>query len=313
MPTEKTSEPIFIIACPRSGTTILATILNRHPNIATAPETHFFNLISKLDYTWNKLTDNDIHSLLNQSRIIDLIKVAELDKELLAQELLVMPKRNQKAFFDLLIKHFLVKKDKARLCEKTPQHLRNVDEILALYPKAKFLHLIRDGRSVVNSLLKMPWRPAGLVNNARFWLQNIRLGEKFTRKYEGTSLLTIRFEDIMIKPEETIMQVCNFIGEEYSDSLLDTNLKDNIFPSWENNWKHKSTQQLDSKRVNAWSDEMTTEDKTILEWMLSSTLIKYGYTNKRAKLNFKSAVKLSGEYIELAIRKLYRGATNLIN
>ena len=71
----------------------------------------------------------------------------------------------------------LKQNDSARFfCEKTPQHLRSVDKILKYYPKAKFVHVIRDGRDVVNSLLKMPWRPDGLINNARFWKKFVRLG-----------------------------------------------------------------------------------------------------------------------------------------
>jgi len=312
-----TENPIFIVGCPRSGTTILAAILNAHPEIATATETHFFNYISQeKKYDWKNFTEKHFELFLDESRIVDFFTLSKISKEDLrlkfrALKLSSKPEHNKKEVFNILINALVQKKEKQLFCEKTPQHLQNVDEIMKLYPQAKIIHLIRDGRDTVNSLMKMPWRPDGLLNNSRFWQTYIKLGQRLENKLDKENFLTVKYEDLLRQPQDIIKSICGFISVEFTDSMITRDSKEaqgseNIFSDWESSWKHKSLEEIDSTRIGAWEKELDVEDQRILNWHQAKVLKTLGYETEKVKLEFNTQVKLGAEYLKLSSKKVLR-------
>lgn len=321
---ESKESPIFIVACPRSGTTILASILNSHSLIATATETHFFNYITKQKkYNWKNFDQKQFAMILEESRIVDFFTLSKISKEELMAKFDITKfshdiNENKKTVFNFLITALAEKKQKQLFCEKTPQHLLNLDEILELYPNAKIIHIVRDGRDVVNSLLKMPWRPDGLLNNSRFWKFYIRLGKKYEKKLEKHKFKTIRFEDLLGNPEATIKGVCDFLEIHYEETMLvrsGQNRKDfeNIFSDWESSWKHKSVEEIDSTRVGAWKKELSAEDQLILNWHQRKLLLDLGYEAESIAMNFDTRIKVFLKYLDLFIKKFFRVLSFAIN
>ena len=219
---------VFVVGCPRSGTTKLTELLNSHPEIFGSSETHFFNIDwgfsflnnSSIDLLKDISEENLHHSLKDfyeHYRIKDFLELAGIDsfrvtqlcKVLLENAELEVREQSLETFKQILFTALMqASKEKAPnktiFCEKTPQHLQNVEEIHKLFPSAKFIHVKRDGRDVVNSLLKMPWRPAGLINNARFWRKYARLGEKLENalldKKLKKNIISIKFEELLENP-----------------------------------------------------------------------------------------------------------------
>lgn len=324
----KCENPIFIVGCPRSGTTVLASLLNRHPNIASGTETHFFNYVSKNNYHWGHFNTENLSKLLEESRVIDFIKLAELDKNKIIEDFkeydltnidnnLTHEEQSKKTVFNLLMENFLEQKGKSRFCEKTPNHLQNAVEIVKLYPQAKIIYLVRDGRDTVNSLLKMPWRPTGLVNNARFWSQYVKLGNRIEAKLESSpehNLLQIRYESLLEEPETTLKTICDFIHEAYDPIMLDDNQDgENIFSNWETSWKHKSRESLDSTRIGASQKELSNDDLAILNHILRNDLLQLGYPVPPTELNYRQYLKMISEYLFILWRKIIRTIFSIIN
>lgn len=323
----KCKNPIFIIGCPRSGTTVLASILNRHSQIASATETHFFNFIAKNNYKWDDFDLNAFKRFLEESRITDFTNLLQADSVSLIDKftnykttedetLLESNEFHKKQVFDILMNTLLEKRHKKRFCEKTPQHLNNVNEILKLYPQAKFVHLVRDGRDTVNSLLKMPWRPDGLVNNARFWIQYIKLGQELNKQAEAlvNNLLTVKYENLLKQPNETIKLICEFIDEKFEPQMLQESQADiEIFSPWESTWKHKSSQDLDASRIGAWSRELSMDDQIILNYLLRKELLALSYPVPELQLNLRQRFKIATEYADIAWRKIVRTVFHVIN
>ncbi|MBT6843919.1 MAG: hypothetical protein HOA17_09035 [Candidatus Melainabacteria bacterium] len=319
------TNPIFVIGCPRSGTTLLASILNRHSQIASGPETHFFDFVSRRNINWKEFTLTGFTKLLAESRIQDFIQAAGISKEKLIknykqdpqskyQSKLEIDQFYKKEVFDLLMNSFLDQKAKSRFCENTPQHLYNIEEILTLYPQAKFVHLIRDGRDTTRSLMQMPWRPKGLVNNARFWVRNLKEVSRTINKLGTDSILEIRYEELVTKPEQSLELICDFIEEKYEASLFD-NSEDQaaIFSNWESGWKQKTRSKLNTDSINSWQTELDEDQQAILNSYLKDILAGLGYESKTNKLNIKQKIKLGFEFSTIAWRKLIRSVLNFLN
>jgi len=319
------TNPIFIIGCPRSGTTLLANMLNRHSQIASGTETHFFDFVSRRNYNWKEFTLTSFTQLLAESRIQDFIQAAGISKEKLIknykqdpqskyQSTLEIDQFYKKEVFDILMNSFLDSRSKTRLCENTPQHLYYVEEILTLYPQAKFIHLIRDGRDTTRSLMQMPWRPNGLLNNARFWVQNLKEASKVINKLGTDSILEIRYEELVLKPEDSLKQICDFLEEQYQPDLLD-NSKDQatIYSTWESSWKQKTRTKLNTDSINSWQTELDKDSQALLNWYLKDILTGLGYEVQETKLTNKQRLKLGLEYLAICWRKLLRIILNFVN
>jgi predicted MPP superfamily phosphohydrolase len=306
--------PIFIVACPRSGTTVLAALLNKHSNIASATETHFFNYVSKLKifkkFTKQAYCRNFLSEIFAEPRIADFCEVSGISRDEFAKALepYLGQKLSDKVFFDLIMSLFLTKKHKPRFCEKTPQHLLCVNKILELYPKAKIIHVVRDGRDVVNSLLKMPWRPKGLLNNARFWIRYARLGQQLNHQYSEAkeNFMSIRYEDLLLNTEKLLREILSFVEEAYEEGILDKNFQEKIFASWENEWKHKSAEGIDPSRIGAYRKELSLSDQAALNSILKKTLIKLKYVPDQDSGGLVNKIRIINEYSRLICGKFFR-------
>ncbi len=307
--------PVFIVACPRSGTTKLASLLNKHSLVAAATETHFFNHVSKLscfDIKGNlKLESDSLAKFFAEPRVLDFLAVSQLKQEDFAAALMAhgATELSRKQVFDTMMAALLKVKAKTVFCEKTPQHLQNLNEILVLYPEAKFIHLLRDGRDVVSSLIKMPWRPPGLINNARFWQRYIKLGEAAQRHIPLANLQTYKYEDLLLEPEATLKSICEFIGIEFEVALLGTSSAEPVFATWEAEWKHKASQDLDPSRIGAWREELDADSAAIVNCFLAPTIKRLGYTvsgERVHRLTIKRCIIIAVEYMLLALSRLLR-------
>ncbi len=308
--------PVFIVACPRSGTTKLASLLNKHSAVASATETHFFNHVSRLscfaDSGDLSLEPANLSQFFAEPRVQDYLQVSNLSQSELAAAFLTVAEAKsitKKQVFDIMVSEFLKAKSKTIFCEKTPQHLQNVNEIHLLYPDARFIHLIRDGRDVVSSLIKMPWRPPGLINNARFWQRYIKLGEAATRALPADRFLTVRYEDLLMEPESTLKTICAFIGIGYEPGIVSSSSTEPIFANWEAEWKHKASQAIDTSRIGAWREELTPDAAAILNGFLSPTIKKLGYTvsgERVHQLTIKHRLIIAAEYTILGLTKTLR-------
>ena len=130
---------LFIGGSPRSGTTLLRVLLDSHPSIRCGADTHVLQnlmiLYWRLSLPYEKIR----------------LKLAGIDQNLLYSAMrnfmLEIIQNHQKKFVDMKTKDILY-------CNKDPLLMNNAIVIQKLFPKAKFIHIVRDGRAVVNSLIK---------------------------------------------------------------------------------------------------------------------------------------------------------------
>lgn len=306
------SKPIFIVACPRSGTTILASFLNSHSQIASSIETHFFNFVSK-QYQWGNFDQAQFDLLLKESRIVDLLNQAKLPKSNLNEAFTELKIKNKKNIFDLLMQGFLKSKNKIRLCEKTPQHLWYVDEILDLYPDAKIIYMIRDGRNTVSSLMKMPWRPRGLIRNAKFWQRYVNFGTKLKERYKNQTqnFYQIKFEELLTQPQESLQRLTSFLELDFELSMIKGS--ENIFSNWEATWKYKASMEIDTGRIEAWRKDLNEQEQNIINWKLGAKLRQLSYLAQNNQLNLDDYLFIASEYFDLYTKKSIQIFTDLIN
>ena len=169
-------EPIFIGGCGRSGTTLLLSMLSAHKDIFAVPiETAAFNI-------W----DEGEKYPRNYHRLCRSIL------------------RNK------------VPNSAVRWLEKTPANVLNFLRINDFYSgKAKFIHIVRDGRDVTTSI--HPKAPDRFWVPIERWILTVNKGLDML---QHPNVLTIKYEELTNETEETVRKICSFLSLEYSDDIV---------------------------------------------------------------------------------------------
>jgi hypothetical protein len=222
---------VFIVGCPRSGTTLLQRIVNAHPQIAVTPETQwlprFFN--QQVGCTpEGRVTPDLVPQLLEHPRFADLgISRPELERLLGNGE-----PATYAGFVSGLFDRYGQAQGKPLAGDKTPGYVRKIRILHALWPRAKFVHLIRDGRDVCLSTLDWKrkadrladlyptWAEEPVVTAALWWDEHVRRGRKQGRRLGGRLYYEIRYEALVARPEEECARLCAFLGVPYDPAML---------------------------------------------------------------------------------------------
>ena len=271
--------PVFLVGAPRSGTTMLAVLLDRHSNIAMPPETQFYSKFVP-EFEGN-IQDKSSEEIVNSALEFHRIKDLKLENEIV----LSCFRKYGKTFPSLLraiLETYALKQGKLHPGEKSPRHLEHAQTILNSYPLAKIVCILRDGRDMVQSMLKVPWtdseNPRSLGKYCVRWTDYCQLAIKFVRQYP-TRFILVKYENILINPEEELKKLCEFIGEKFEPTQLNPDFNSAVVPDWENNWKKKALLGLDPKRIEAWRKINDKNQIWFMNSMMGSMLKHMGYVD----------------------------------
>jgi len=262
--------PIFIVGAPRSGTSLLRNMLNRHPDISMCRETGFFHYVYRRRRAFGDLSEPRNRRRLAQEYLsIQRIQRLRIDLSALRTKLL-REATSYEAFFTAMLAFAAQAQGKARFGEKTP-HTRFIETLWRWYPDATFIHLLRDPRDVVASLQRMPWASNSVIANARLWLQdNLRA----LRWRDHPRYLQVRYEKLVQDPEQHLRRVCAAIGAGYAPCMLVPKPD----PTADRPWFQRAEKPVTTDRLGQWSKQLPTTQVALIEWAIGSHFDTFEYS-----------------------------------
>lgn len=222
---------VFIVGCPRSGTTLLRRIVSAHPQIVITPEAH-----------WIPLWFEQRRGLTS-----DGLVTPELVPELLAHNKFTLFKLGREALMSLVDSREPISyasfvtgifdlygkaRGKGIVGNKTPDSARRMDTLHSLWPEARFVHLIRDGRDVALSLMNWPsvrtkkpgtfptWLNDPVPTAALWWELNVRRGREAGEALGPELYRELRYESLVAHPAQACAALCEFLGLPYHETML---------------------------------------------------------------------------------------------
>jgi len=206
--------PFFIVGCERSGTTLLQTTLDAHPRLTIPPESHIFPRYAKTFSAYG-----DINKDRNLKRFVgDLLSdhwIRRWQISVTMEEFCSSLKtRTVAACLNQLFERFAQMEGKARWGEKTPEHVQYIREIKRLFPSAKFIHIVRDGRDVAQSMQKLWFGPTSIYSLAKRWKKRVTAFQEAKKYLDGSDYLEVRYEDLVCEPQKEADRIFHFLGEE---------------------------------------------------------------------------------------------------
>jgi hypothetical protein len=178
---------------------------------------------------------------------------------------------------------------KHRWAEKTPAHVHAIGRILAVYPGAKILLIIRDGRDVAISLRK---RTGDFAAGVARWVADNQAGEAY---WKHPQVFRLTYEELVGNFDAVMPKICEFLGEPYDASMrnfhqrrLDLFRSDSSMPppseAGEHHNQHRNW-QINQQLFNGsgkWLDEMSAGEKVLFKQKAGQMLIDYGYATDMA-------------------------------
>ena len=275
---------LFIVGCPRSGTTLLRRIIDAHRQIAITRETHWIakRFERRQGVTPDGLVTPELLSWLLSDEKFTRMGIGQDELEgLVAGEEPVSYSTFVTGIFDLYGKG----QGKRLVGDKTPAYVRRIPTLHALWPEARFVHLIRDGRDVCMSAIN--WRKADhalgrfstwgvdpITTAAVWWEWHVRLGREDGGSLAPKLYHEVPYEALVSVPEETCAALCDFLGLPYDDAMLKFH-----------EGREKADPNLDAKKgwwpltpgLRKWSEQMPAEDLERCEAAAGDLLEELGY------------------------------------
>jgi hypothetical protein len=208
-----------VVGVPRSGTTLLAVMLDSHPRVAMPPETAFLTQLDRLDGLAGEELERAFVTLVTtdrwgESNWNDL----GLDKGEYAQRLRELSAFSVTGGLRVLFGMVADRAGKPLFGEKTPADAAHMPRIAAHLPEARFIHIVRDPRDVVLSLAKTS-AGAGVRTSAQTWVDMITAARAAARTLPHYHEL--RYEDLLDAPEAKLREVCAFLDLAFDARMLD--------------------------------------------------------------------------------------------
>jgi peptidoglycan/xylan/chitin deacetylase (PgdA/CDA1 family) len=204
---------IFLVGSPRSGTTILQSLLAAHPEVISFPESKFFHYLL-YDQFAGKLPSR-MEAFFN-----DEIKRPELLKDFDDSQTV----ETKASWFVGVLDGLAAEQNKSIWLEKTPEHIYFIDDIERFLPDAKFIHILRNGMDTIASMYEATrsfnelWGAGWDLNHCiERWEYAMLTSHKYVNK---SNHILVKYEDLLDDKTKLLGEICKFMGIEYDDQML---------------------------------------------------------------------------------------------
>ena len=218
--------PLFIGACPRSGTTLLRLMLDNHPDMGVPQETNFVRPL-----WWRRVQFGDLRDPANRRRVGEWIFT---DRDCRGGRLRGDGVSRREAIravaeapptvggiVQTCLEMYARSHGKARWGDKRPAYSRFIGSLFAMFPHAQYVNLVRDPRSASASQIPMGWDAPEVAFPAAVarWEDSIARTDHFARGLRPDQLLDVRYEDLVSDPRGSLERVCEFAGLRGGDAV----------------------------------------------------------------------------------------------
>jgi len=278
----------FVCGVTRSGTTLLRLMLDSHPEVAIPGETHWVPKLIKAFERSKQSADDAADLVIDHKRWGDF----HLDAEEVRAQIRALHPITAADVIRTFYSIYTQREGKSRYGDKTPGYIQEMRRIQRVLPEARFVHIIRDGRDVSLSHMRMNWGPETYAESAKLWRNRIRKARKMAPSIDHYT--EVRFEDLVADTEGVLRRVCEFIELDFDPVMLsyheraEGRLAEKARELPRKNRPNQTAEaRLDSHklakeppradRVGMWRERMTPEEIAEYEAVAGDMLVELGY------------------------------------
>ncbi|MEG4516965.1 sulfotransferase [Microcoleus sp. AT9b-C5] len=204
---------IFLVGSPRSGTTMLQSLLAAHPEVISFPESKFFHylLYKKFVRKFPSRMEAFFKDEINRPELLQGFD----DSQTVGTKV---------RWFVEILDGLATEQNKSIWLEKTPEHIYFIEDIQRLLPDAKFIHILRNSMDTIASLHEATrnshdlWGPGWDLNHCiTRWKEAMLISHKYAKK---SNHILVKYEEILDNKLKKLEEICDFMEIEYDDRML---------------------------------------------------------------------------------------------
>jgi hypothetical protein len=265
--------PVVVLGVSRSGTTLLKEMLDRHSQLAIPSESYFIP----------QLWDRHGRQPDREAILADLARLARVREWGVSLDDVRRRLPAEGSFTEVIeavYRAYAEAQGKTRFGDKTPAYMQHLKLLERAFPRAQYVHIVRDGRDAALSFLAMRrrprfnWaRPRRLGDFACQWDFEIRAARRFGSTVGPGRYLELRYENLVAEPELHLRGICRFLGLRFEPDMLEyhrgvdaSTLQD-----------HPRLAQPPTSGVRDWREQMAPHDVELFEAVAGFLLTELGY------------------------------------
>jgi hypothetical protein len=303
MSADRTSVFPFFVGCGRSGTTLIRAMFDSHSQMAIPTESHFITSLARRrrrygsDGVFN--TEQFISDLFQQRRFRRWGLEEQVVKEAVADS---VPDDYPDAIRSVFALYAHLQ-GKHRYGDKTVRYLVDMRSLASLFPEAKFVHIIRDGRDVALSVMDVGTRR--IEEAALYWKRHVARGRTVGRRLGPTRYQEVQYEDVLSDPEAVLRGLCDFIDLRFEEAMLRYfERADHLVQGVGRPTGHQRLFLPPTQGLRDWRRQMSGEHVALFEAVAGDALTRMGYERATPRVGATTRLRASARLLEVGARRL---------
>ena len=310
--------PLFVVGCGRSGTTMLRMMLTTHPDLAIPWESHFIVPLWKGRRKLGGRESPDVERIVAHIQSTSLFRLWELPDDAVRRRVDALERPTFGDVIEAVFRAYADHQSKCRWGDKTPIYVQWIPVLADLFPTARFVHVIRDGRDVAMSYLSVPWGPDDIWGCAVKWRRDVGAGRRHGPVLGSRRYLEVRYEALVQEPRPTLERICDFAALAFDERMLDYRQEARSVGSRPlQSPYHASATKPPTPGLRDWRSQMPHEQVLAFEAVAGALLTDLGYERRHPSVPRRSRIEAAariasarGRTVASNARKMARRMTH---
>jgi hypothetical protein len=277
---EKVERPVIVGGCPRSGTTLLRSMLHSHSEMAMPRETRFV-----IEAWQRRRAFGDMRQAENRRRLAAWIfdqpqtlhRRFGLDRDFAVERLVAAPP----TLGSVLATPFLLyseKHGKPRWGDKRPKYASRMTAVWDLFPDAQFVNVVRDPRACVASMRKLGWFDGRIAPALEMWEHSITTVAAWASRLASDQILEVAYEDLVTEPDVVLARIARFSRLAADSEAIQQMLRYHERKEVRSERYHSNlASPPDPARVSGWHTVLEPDEIALIEHAVGPRMAELGY------------------------------------
>jgi Sulfotransferase family len=299
----------YIVGVDRSGTTLLRAMLASHPDLAIPDEANFRLKLSVEPEQYEEANGLDLDAFVSALFADRMFRSWGTSEEEIRMALRAAAPRSLSDAMRALFLHAARKEGKTRYGDKTPQAVMVMPRLSRLFPEARFIHIIRDGRDVALSHIHTEGFIPSAAEVAIKWKTMIERGQSDGRILGPERYREVRYEQLVEKPEAVLRSLCAYIELDFQPSMLRYFERplEVLGATQHGIGVHASLHKPPTKGLRNWRHQMEARDVENFEAIAGDLLERLAYGRSAPRPNIWTRVRAGFVRLFVAGKEIVKG------